>query len=323
MKILCALVVGAALVAPTAQAVTDDEFLMVSYLKYQLVKQIPKQVAGIGEGLDADAQAEISSAATAWSKPRWASVKEGLSERFGENARGTFEAFVANLTKMEQQKNESYLQFMCKACEIPAPWPRDYTELRRVMTNDRLSETLKDGGAFLGEVQTWSELKKKDVAQLPPLTYWLARTEDIQLDVPPKQPENLLREAEAALPLYVEEDEEDTGFLDDFGAMRDEKRAQQVEEAKAAMAQVAEERRAAEEDYAARKLAVAQKEAEGMKLHAQELASVEAQALKQRERTWGARLKRIVGATVSAAGGALIGEVGSRAGQEAADALFD
>ena len=33
-------------------------------------------------------------------------------------------------------------------------------------------------------------------------------------------------------------------------------------------------------------------------------------------------LKRILGTTVSAAGGAFLGNVGSRAGQEAADALF-
>jgi len=122
---------------------------------------------------------------------------------------------------------------------------------------------------------------------------------------------------------FVEEEEDDESFLDSFTGLRNEKRDRMLEEAKAGMEQVAAERKAAEDDYAQRKLAAAQKEAEAMKRHAQDLAAAEEQALKQRERSWGSRLKRIVGATVSAAGGAFLGGVGERAGQEAADALFD
>ncbi len=320
MRIFWALVVCVVLIVPVAQAVTDDEVLMLSYLKYQLVKEVSGQTAGIGESLDAETRAEIKTAADQWAKPRLRSVRDGLSERFGEQARGVFQAFIANLTKMEKQEDLSYLQLLCEACVLPAPWPGDYAELRRTLTDDKLADILTEGSAFLGEVQTWADLKNRGALRLPPLTYWLGRADDIQVELPPA---NLLREAEVPFPEYLEDEEEGDGFLDNFGSMRDEKRERQVEEAKAAMEQVAAERQAFEEEYAARQLAAAEKEAEGMKRHAQELAAVEAEALKQREHSWGARLKRIVGATVSAAGGALIGEVGSRAGQEAADALFE
>ena len=59
-----------------------------------------------------------------------------------------------------------------------------------------------------------------------------------------------------------------------------------------------------------------------MKRHADKLAATEKDALEQRKNSWGNRLKSIVGATVSAATGAFTGGIGTRAGQEAANAIF-
>lgn len=121
----------------------------------------------------------------------------------------------------------------------------------------------------------------------------------------------------------VQAGEEALSPLDTYGSMRDKKRDKMLKEAQAGMQQIASERKAAEEEYAARKMAAAQKEAEATKRHAESLAAVEQQALEQRQRSWGNRLKRIVGATISATGSAFLGDIGARAGTEAANALFN
>jgi FtsZ-binding cell division protein ZapB len=104
--------------------------------------------------------------------------------------------------------------------------------------------------------------------------------------------------------------------------MRKKRSERRLEEAQAGMEQVASERQAAEEEYAAKKTAAAQAEAEAMKRHADKLAATEKDALEQRKNSWVNRLKSIVGATVSAATGAFTGGIGTRAGQEAANAIF-
>lgn len=314
--------------ASVVRALNDDQLLMNSYLEYSVVKHIPVEAETIAEPLDADAQAEINEIVDGWSKTYWSDVKEGLSERFGEQARGTFEAFVANLTKMEQAQNSSYLQYLCRAYEY-GDCPDTYQELRSRIADEQLSDLLGACGSLLGEIQTWADLRSRGVDDLPPLAFWLTRSAkmkgvpSLDIAVASAEPVDPLRAVEEPLPEYSEDEEDEGSFLDDFSAMEDKKRQQSIDEAKAAMEQVAAERRAVEEDIAAKKLAAAQKEAEAMKAHAKELAAVEAQALKQRERTFGARVKRIIGATMTAAGGAFIGEVGARAGQEAADALFE
>jgi hypothetical protein len=104
--------------------------------------------------------------------------------------------------------------------------------------------------------------------------------------------------------------------------MRKKRHDKELAEAQDGMEQIANERKSAEEEYAAKKTSDAQAEAENMKRHADKLASTEQEALEQRKNSWGSRLKSIVGATVSAATGAFTGGVGARAGEEAVNAIF-
>ncbi len=88
------------------------------------------------------------------------------------------------------------------------------------------------------------------------------------------------------------------------------------------MQQMAAEREAFEQEAAARALAQAQADAEAMKAQAQRIAGAEEEAMKQRENSWGNRLKRIAGGTVSATIGAFTGGVGAEAGRRAAAEIF-
>ena len=76
-------------------------------------------------------------------------------------------------------------------------------------------------------------------------------------------------------------------------------------------------------DRAARKLEAAKRDAEAVKRHAQQLAATQEEIIKQRQRSWSARLKRIAGALISSTTGAFTGGIGERAAQEAVNDLFD
>jgi len=110
--------------------------------------------------------------------------------------------------------------------------------------------------------------------------------------------------------------------LEAFGAQRKDRRDRLVKEAQEGMAQVSAERQQAEQELASKKQAEAQAEAEAIKNHAQRLADTEKQALDQEQNSWSAKLKGVVGATISAAGGAFFGGIGAQAGQMAANAIF-
>lgn len=126
--------------------------------------------------------------------------------------------------------------------------------------------------------------------------------------VPSERRRNPLRDAEAPPAAYRPPSVEGpAGGLDSFGAARTARREKALEVAKVGMSQVAEERRAAEEEEASRKTAAAQAEAE---------------ALEQRKNSFAGRVKQVLTATISAAGGAFFGGIGSRAGEAAAEAVF-
>lgn len=120
----------------------------------------------------------------------------------------------------------------------------------------------------------------------------------------------------------MEEDTSDYNPLDAYSRMRKTKRERALAEAHAGMQQVAAEREAAEKEYAAEQAARARAEAEAMKAHAQKLAAVEKEAMEQRQNSWGSRIKRIIGGTLSAATGAFSGGIGAAAGQRAVQEIF-
>ena len=94
-------------------------------------------------------------------------------------------------------------------------------------------------------------------------------------------------------------------------------------DAEAGMAQVANERRIADEEYNAKKQAAAAAEAAAMQAQAQKLAAAEQEAVVQDQNSWKTRIKGIVATAIGATGSAFLGNVGGRIGEEASRALFN
>ena len=213
--------------------------------------------------------------------------------------------------------------------------PADYATLRAEVAKDGLAGEITEAGKFLGNVQSWLRLREN--GDVPPLQAWLARdnvaggeTKGEKATVERAKPKkkkkrksgNPLRDAEAAPGEFVEQEDE-VSALDSFNAARDALRQKALQDAESGMAQVAEERRVADEEYNAKKQARAEAEAAAMQAQAQKLAAADQEAVQQDQNSWKSRLKGIASSAISATGGAVLGTVGTRIGQEAANAVFN
>lgn len=296
------------------------------YMKFLLYQQVAAQADVVAHDARPEDLDQIQRAASDWSSRKTDGIRKELSAQFGDNARPRFEQFVADYTTAEKSGDAQFLSVLSRSFGI-SPAPVDYASFRKSAIESFLQPDMTDGSKWLGEIQTWIDVRKK-TPNTPALSIWLTRDQPTTVTkstkrkkTPVKKP-NSLADAEASMGEFTAEDEGGSSPLDRFDDMRKKRSERKLEEAQAGMEQVASERQVAEEEYAAKKTAAAQAEADAMKRHADKLASVEKDALEQRKNSWGNRLKSIVGATVSAATGAFTGGIGTRAGQEAANAIF-
>ena len=304
----------------------DMAVLGQCYLKFMLYQQVAAQAGPVAAEAPQADQDEIKKAAADWSASKTHAVRKVLTSEFGDDARAKFEQFVADYTTAEKAGDAKFLAQMAESFGF-SPAPADYASLRKSAIESFLQPDMADGSKWLGEIQTWMDVRKK-TPDTPSLSIWLTRdqpavvTKTAKKKPAAKKPDSL-ESAEAEMGEFTAGDEEVASPLDSFDDMRKKRSERKLEEAQAGMEQVASERQAAEEEYAAKKTAAAQAEADAMKRHADKLASAEKDALEQRKNSWANRLKSIVGATVSAATGAFTGGIGTRAGQEAANAIFE
>jgi hypothetical protein len=306
--------------------------LLKALLRLEVVEQVRRQAAMLAQKApEADAKA-VEAAADDWVEKRKNATRRELTDTFGEGAKSAFQAFVAQLSERESANDRDYLALLAGALGL-ASVPDSYVDLRVQAIERLLSSDMQEGADFLAEIETWLDVAVQ--AEAPPsLEAWLSRAgtqESIARDwsfgatksMRPPRASDALRMAEAEVRTgTVPEGLDSESQLDRFSDSRKARRARKLAEAEAGMAQVAAERRAAEEAYAKEQLAKAQAEADAMRSQAEKMAAAEQEALAQRQNSFGNRLKRVVGATVSAAGGAFFGGVGARAGQEAVNAIF-
>lgn len=210
--------------------------------------------------------------------------------------------------------------------------PAGFAALRGEVAKGDIAADFASAGKFLGDVQSWLRLREK--GEKLPLVAWLERdskTPPSQVSRPasakanaakPKNRRNSLRDAEAAPGPFVEAPDDGGSVLGTFGASRKMRREKALKDAEVGMAQVAEQRRIADEEYNARMHAAASAEAAAMQAHAQKLAAAEQQAVIQDQNSWKTRIKGIVAAAAGAAGSAFLGTVGGRVGEAAANAVF-
>lgn len=199
------------------------------------------------------------------------------------------------------------------------PIPESFSDLQSAVLNQRKDSLLPAAAKFLGEVETWTELPEG----APSLSAWLSRDAKPAAAPEPEPTVNPLRAAESSGSAWVPPEENSENPMDAFTQRRNEKREQTLEEAHDGMRQIAGERESYEREQASKELARAREDADAVRAQAQRLAATEEEALAQRENSWGNRLKRIVGGTISAATGAFTGGIGAEAGQRAANAVFN
>lgn len=318
--------VCASSVSASAAVSSDAELLLGSYLRLMLAKQVPAQAAALGKQLVAEDAAQLSAYAARWAQDEIKNIRVDLSARFEASARQRFQQFVSSFTSAAQQKDQAYLRELAGALNL-SPVPADYSELQRQMVGGQLDEVVSKESELLSDLETWTDLRVRGVDS-PPLDAWLARGEPVSSPVaggaavPAGGAYDALRAAEAGSPSIPAGPEVVESPMDSFSSLRKARRERVLTEAKAGMQQVAAERKAAEEAYAQKKLAAAQAEAQAMKSQAEELAAVEQQAMEQRQRSWSNRLKGLVGTAAGAFGGAFLGGIGSRAGEEAITAVW-
>lgn len=319
---------------PPTQAL-QSQVLLRSMFRLNVADQVAGQAESMVEQSDEATKEQVSTAAGVHRADVGASIRKELEDCFGEEARQAFGGFVDAYSKAEAAADAEYLGRLVVAYGEWGRVPQDYASLRKSMVQDVLRDDIAAAGKFLGDVQTWLDFKKRS-DEAPPLRAWLDRAADVNpasmatvktttKKVTPQKSakRNPLRDSEAKADEFEVVDDDAGGALDSFGTARGERRKKALEDAQAGMQQVAEERRAAEEEYAAKKTAQAQAEAEAVRKHAEKLASAETEAIEQRKNSWSGRLKSILSTTIGATSGAFLGEVGGRAGKAAADAVFD
>lgn len=322
-----ALVCAAALGARGADDEAPQALLLKAMFRLDIAGQAAGQAAKLAESCAPEVAAEVATAAGAYQARVAGAIRETLEHKFAEQARAAFGDFVDAYTAASAANNAAFLATMAKAVGGWDEAPADFAALRSGMVQRVLRAEIAEAGHFLADVQTWIDLKSRP-GDVPPLSAWLDRAAPAQPIIqaaPPRKPakRNSLRDAEAQTETFEGVEEGGGGALEGFGAARKERRAKALAEAQAGMQQVAEERRVAEDEFAARKTAAAQAEAEAVRKQAEKLAATQAEAIEQRKNSWSGRLKSVLTAAIGATSGAFLGQVGGRAGEAAANAVFN
>lgn len=296
--------------------------LLKGFYEYGLNEEVESGCLELMEDASASEVVQMKKVLASWQRGNMKSIKNSLVGTFGDNAKSKFEAFVAAYSKAESIADMKFFNSIIDDINLKSQ-VADYNELRRYAAKEIMASSLDGASVFLSDIQTWRELGVMGLDR-PPLDVWLLRDSIGSGNSEPKKKKRSLRGSEASAGKF-----KGTGMSDDanpletLSKLRDEKRAKALKDAESGMAMIAAERQAAEQEYAAGKMAKAKAEADAQVAQAKKFAAAETEAIEQRKHSWGNRLKNIVGATVSAAGGAFMGHVGAEAGRQAINAVFD
>lgn len=307
---------------------SDSEVLLRSFIRFSLTQEVQAQAVALAKGLPRKDANQIQDVVHGWFNREMAVLRKDLEKTFGDTAKDRFKKFVAEYTSAEKAGDPEFLAHLSSQAGLTNP-PPDFATLRKMALKRWTGKQISAGTWLLSEIQTWIDVRGKQ-SDAPPLQAWLARDQkpgQTQAKAsPPGEPPrqvNSLANAEATAPEWNASQVTAGSSMDAFSQVRREKRDKAMQDSQAGMQQMAMERQAAEQEYGARKMAEAQADADAVRAHAQKLAGVESEALAQRENSWGNRLKRIIGGTLSAGLGAFTGGIGHEAGKRASDEIFD
>ena len=241
-------------VAVAVPPATDAGVLLAAYARFVLAREVQAQALNLAQPLtEADAR-QVADQAAAWMSSETAQLRGQLDDRFGENARDRFAEFVSAFTAAEGTNDLHYLGRLAGDAKL-GETPLEFSALRRLVLDKWLAEPFAAGGQLLGEMQTWADLRSRN-PQTPPLAAWLARSVPAATatSATPAQPVNPLAAAEAGAPDFIPPPAgPPANPMDAFAQSRSEKRDRALQDAQAGMQQMAMERQAAEQEYAAKK----------------------------------------------------------------------
>jgi len=299
----------------TAMPPAEAVIWLQAYLRYDLTKRTAEQSALLAAARPAEDQAQVAEAAALRQTEQNARLRRALEAQFGATARERFAAFMADWTDAEQRGDPEYLRWISGVTGLSAG---DYAGLRTAAFRVWLTAETADGANWLGAVETWLTAGTRD-AERPPLRVWLDRATGAARAA---DAGSALADAEASAVFVPVEEDPAGSALEQLAARRGEKRAADVARAQAQMQQIADERRAWEEEHGAELKRRADLDAEHVKQQADKLAAAEKDALEQRKNSWNAKLLNILGATVSTFTGAVTGEIGKRAAERVTEEIF-
>ena len=302
MKPMRLLAICVAVLVLGADAADRSRGLMSALLRFELAGQV------VAHARKLSAEPAVAAAADAYRGRAMARIKADLTDLCGDAgvAQREFGAFV----------------------DAVKASPKDYAGLRAELAKGELAPDVAAAGRFLGDVEAWLKLKAK--GETVPLDVWLARDEKPAAGNPPvakpkvaKRKANPLRDSEADAGTFIEAKDDGNSALRSFGAARKARRAKALKDAEVGMQQVAAARKLADEEANAKKLAAAQAESAAQQAQAARLAAAEKEAVLQDQNSWKTRLKGVLTTAIGAAAGAFTGPVGARAGEAAAQAVFN
>ena len=295
------------------------EILTANYLRYLLFNHVQVQGQQLVDDAPALHRPGLQTRLDQWLDAYQDTIRDDLETRFPGDARDQFEEYIHCFTRAEQDNDLAYLEQLADAVGWPGSAAEGYGAFRRWGIDRWVAGDMQNGVDFLATLSRTIDHLEDTPA--PPDES--ARPSQPAPTAPPPRPANPLRDAEAEPAPFEATDAPAGAPLQQFSAMREQRRQKALEDAHAGMAQIAAERDAWEQEYAANKEAKAQAEAQAMQAQAARLAATDEEALEQRKNSFRSRAINVVAGVASSTVGAFTGAIAGRAADEAVHAIFD
>lgn len=287
-----------------AAAPAPAAVLTVNYLRYLLCNHVQAQGRQLVAGAPAAHQPGLQRQLDQWLDTCQDNIREDLEAHFPEDAREQFEDHIRRFTQAEQDADLDYLAALGRAVGWPGDSAEGYGAFRRWGIERWVADDMQESVTFLATLSgTIENLSAAEAA--------------------PTRPVDPLRAAEAAPAPLTTSDAPAGAPLQQFSTLREQRRQRALESAHAGMAQIAAERDAWEQEYAATKEAKAQAEAQALQAQAERLAATDQEALEQRKNSFRSRAVNVIAGVASATVSGFTGAIAGRAADEAVHAIFD
>lgn len=283
--------------------------LTVNYLRYLLFNHVQAQGQQLVDGAPAMHQPGLQHQLYQWLDAYQETIREDLEAHFPEDARERFEDHIQRFTQAEQDADPAYLAELGHAVGWPGDPAEGYGAFRRWGIEQWVADDMQAGVTFLATLS--GTIENLAAAAAP------------EASPAPAHPVDPLRAAEAAPAPLTTGDSAAGAPLQQFSTLREQRRQKALEDAHAGMAQIASERDAWEQEYAANKEAKAQAEAQALQAQAERLAATDQEALEQRKNSFRSRAVNVLAGVASATVSGFTGAIAGRAADEAVHAIFD